>query len=150
MPKKGESLGPRVLVSWGTVKRKVKGKTTSSTAYSKVPGKIATLFGLKTATPSKGGSGATVKKDKKGRRRLVAPSGAGIGANYLLATVDGKTWHRVRIPQGVSLAQASTVLRSGRKVFGIKFPNGEAKLIGTKSKDTLSKSKTAAAAAKTK
>jgi hypothetical protein len=148
MPKKGVTLGPRIQISWGKVTRKSAGKKTSSTAYSKVPGKIAALFGLKEAKVSAGSSGATVKKDKKGRRRLVAPSAAGIGANYLLATVDGKTWHRVRIPQGVSLAQASTVLRSGRKVYGIKFPNGAPKLIGTKSKDGLSKAKTATTTAK--
>ncbi len=144
MAKKGVTLGPRIQIGWGKVTRKVAGKKTSSTAYSKVPGKIAALFGLKEAKVSSGSSGAKVKKDKKGRRRLVAPSAAGIGASYLLATVDGKVWHRVRIPQGVSLAQASTVLRTGKKVYGIKFPNGEAKLIGTKSRDNLSKSKAAA------
>jgi hypothetical protein len=149
MPKKGETLGPRVTISWGSLTRKVAGKKTTATTYSKVPGKIATLFGLKAANVAKGSSGATVKKDKKGRRRLVAPTAQGIGANYLMATVDGKTWHRVRIPQGVSLAQASTVLRSGRKVYAIKFPNGQAKQIGTKSRDTVSKSKAAATAAKT-
>jgi hypothetical protein len=144
MPKKGVTLGPRIQISWGKVTRKSAGKKTSSTAYSKVPGKIAALFGLKEAKVSAGSSGATVKKDKKGRRRLVAPSAAGIGANYLLATVDGKNWHRIRIPQGVSLAAASTVLRSGRKVYAIKFPNGEAKLIGAKSRDSVTTAKPAA------
>jgi hypothetical protein len=148
MPKKGETLGPRIQITWGTITRKSGGKKVSNQAYSKVPGKIAAMFGLKEAKTSAKSSGATVKKDKKGRARLTAASAAGIGANYLLATVDGKTWHRIRIAQGVSLARASTVLRAGRKVFAIKFPNGEPKLIGTKSKDSLSKSKTATAAAK--
>ena len=137
---KGKSLGPRIVVDWGTVTKKLKGKTTKVSLQSKVPSEIAKVFGLKEAKATS--ANATVKKDKKGRQRLKAPSDS-IGAKYLLASVDGKFFHRVRIPSGCSLARASTILRSGKKVYSIKFPNGPAKRIGTKGKDPISKAKDA-------
>ena len=126
--KKTAARGRRITVEWGSVKKKVNGKTTNTKVYSKVIQSVATAAGLKEATIKP----PAIKKDKKGRQRLAGQGITRSGARYLLVSVGetSKTkkggtierFHRVPIPQGVSLAKASAILKKG-KVTSVKFPN---------------------------
>lgn len=125
--KKTAAKGRRLTVEWGSVKKKVNGKSTSVTVYSKVIASVATATGLKEATIKP----PTIKTDKLKRKRL---SGQGItrsGSRYLLVCVGETTktkkgtidkYHRVPIPPGISMAAASVILGKGKAV-SIKFPN---------------------------
>lgn len=127
--------GPRVLIFWGIVQKKVGGKTIKFDAYSKIPQATQTALGLKVAQQkTSSGASAAVKKDKKGRLRLSAPK-AGVGTHYLLAWAGDYTpkgaqrWLRIRLPQEVGLARAVAVLSAGKKIRSIKFPNGVERII---------------------
>jgi hypothetical protein len=130
-----KSRGPRVLISWGPVTKKVKGKQVRFTAYSKIPESTQKALGLKVAKTSGTSLGsAAVKKDKRGRLRLSTP-GASVGVHYLLAwtgeyTAKGtQKWRRIRLPQEVGLAKAVNILLTGKKIRSIKFPNGVERII---------------------
>lgn len=126
--KKTAARGRHITVEWGSVKKKMGGKTVTVKAYSKVIESVATAAGLKAAVIKP----PAIKKDSKGRQRLAGQGITRSGARYLLASV-GETYkskkgglieryHRIPIPPGVSMAKASAILTKG-KVVKLKFPN---------------------------
>lgn len=135
--KKYAARGPRQIIDWGTVKRKVKGKTVNVKAYSKVIKSAVDTLGLKAIDTSKI-SGAVAKKNSKGRLYLSGPSITSSGGRVILCST-GETrktksgvytiYHRVPIPPDISLAKAVAVLTKS-KIKIIKFPNGEPIPIG--------------------
>lgn len=148
MPKKGVKTGPRVTVEWGTIKKKVNGKSVTVRLSSQVVQTTAKLFGLK---ESKGTTvGATTKsiKAKNGTRLILTGGVAKVGTKKLYASVDGKVFHQMPIPIGLSLARAFAILKSGKKAYEIKFQGGTSRIIGKPSKDTKSKAKDATATKK--
>jgi hypothetical protein len=144
MPKKGVPTGPRITVEWGSVKRKVKGKSVSVKATSQVVKTTATLFGLKESKT--GGTGASVKTitTKKGKKTILSGGVNKVTTRKIEASVDGKVWHQMPLPIGISLAKAFAILKSGKKAYMIKFHGGTPRIIGKPGKDTKTKSKAAA------
>jgi hypothetical protein len=126
--KKNAARGRRITVEWGSVKKKVAGKTTNTKVYSKVIESVVKAAGLKEANVK----APAIKKDKKGRQRLSAQGITRSGARYLLVSIGEKSksksgttrekFHRVPIPPGISMAKASAILKKG-KVTSVKFPN---------------------------
>lgn len=144
MAKKGVKVGPRITVEWGSVKVKRGGKQINVKLTSQVVKTTAVLFGLKES--KSGGSAAVTKniKTKKGNRTILSGGFAKIGSRKLFASVDGKVFHQLPVPVGLSLAKASTILKAGKKVYEVKFQGGNSRIVGTKAiKDTKSKSKLA-------
>ena len=132
-PRKG-AAAVRVAVSWGKYQVKIDGVTKTIEGVSRIQQGLYTKLGLQAAKVT-----ATVKvsRDKKGRKRLNAPSTA-IGAKYIEVSlgewtetkVKGKTvkrdvWYRVRVPSYVSVANAFAQLRKGGKVQKMRWPNGK-------------------------
>lgn len=148
MPKKGTPTGPRITVEWGTIKVKRGGKAVNVSLSSQVVKTTATLFGLKES--KKAGTGAVVKSitTKKGKKLILSGGINRVGTRKMLATVDGKVWHQLPVPTGLSLAKAFAVFKIGRKAYEIKFQGGTPRIIGKPSKDGKSKSKEAKKAAK--
>ena len=140
MPK-GTKVGPRVTIEWGAVSRKVNGKKSNVKVTSRVVATTAKLFGL---TESKTVAAKIVNtKTKKGSRKIIQSPSTSVARRVIFASVDGKIWHRVPVPQGISLAKASAIFQKGKKAYAIKFQGGDPKIIGKASKDTKSKSKAA-------
>lgn len=149
MAKKGEKAGPRVTVSWGTSTKKVKGKKVTNVVTSQVLESTAKLFGLKTVTKSTSATAVTKSiKTTKGKRLILSGGVKKVGTKKMFASVDGKVFHQLPIPMGLSLAKAYSIFQGGKKAYVIKFQGGTPRIIGKKGKDTKSKSKAAAAAAK--
>ncbi|MBW4471019.1 MAG: hypothetical protein KME45_11540 [Stenomitos rutilans HA7619-LM2] len=136
--KKYAAKGPRKYVDWGTVKRKVNGKSTSVKVYSRVISSVSTALGITVIEPAKL-PGATVKTKKNKAQYLGGPSITKSGSKYLLCST-GETrknksgtytvFHRVPVPPEISAAKAVAVLKKS-KVKLIKFPNGTEYAIGT-------------------
>lgn len=136
--KKNAARGARKIIDWGTVKKKVSGKTVSTKVYSRVIGSVVTTLGMKPTDPKKI-AGATAKKDKKGRLRLSGVSITKSGSRVILCSngemrktkkgQEVKVFHRVPVPPQISLAKAVAVL-SRTKVKFIKIPNGFEYAIG--------------------
>ncbi len=138
---KGKKVGPRITVDWGTVSKKVNGKKSNVKASSRVVATTATLFGL---VESKAAVAKVINtKTKTGSRKIIKSPSTAVARRVIFATVDGKIWHRVPVPQGISLAKAFAIFQKGKKAYAIKFQGGLAKIIGKASKDTKSKSKAA-------
>lgn len=142
MPGKGKSVGPRIVIDWGTKSTKVKGKRVSTKLSSRVLESTATLFGLKASSVS--GASLKTQKTKKGNRVVISSPLSAVARRKMYASVDGKIWHSIPIPGGMSLAKAFGVLQKGKKAYAIKFQGGTPKIIGkAPTKDTKSKSKDA-------
>jgi hypothetical protein len=140
MPK-GVKVGPRVTIDWGAVSRKVNGKKSNVKVVSRVVATTAKLFGL---TESKTVAAKIVNsKTKKGTRKIIQSPSTSVARRVIFASTDGKIWHRVPVPQGISLAKAFAIFQKGKKAYAIKFQGGIPKIIGKASKDTKSKSKLA-------
>ncbi len=138
---KGKKVGPRVTIEWGTVSRKKSGKKTNVKATSRVVETTAKLFGL---TESKAVAAKVVNtKSKKGTRKIIQAPSRSVSSRKMLASVDGKVWHQIPLPTGISLAKAFAILQKGKKAYMIKFQGGTPKIIGKASKDTKSKAKVA-------
>lgn len=148
MAKKGVKVGPRIIVQWASVKRKVNGKTVTVSLTSQVLKSTATLFGLKES--KSGGSSAVVKNitTKKGKRTVLSGGTKSVGTRKMYATVDNRVYHQLPVPAGLSLAKAYAVFKAGKKAAAIKFQGGTPRIIGKASKDTKSKSKASTEAAK--
>jgi hypothetical protein len=131
-PRKG-AAAVRIAVSWGKYQIKIGGVMKTVEGVSRIQQGLYTKLGLQAAKVT-----ATVKvgRDKKGRKRLEAPSTA-IGSKYIEVClgewtetkVKGKTvkrdvWYRVRVPAYVSVANAFAQLRKGGKVQKMRWPNG--------------------------
>lgn len=144
MGKKGVAIGPRVTIGWGVVKRKVKGKSVTSSPTSRILKSTADAFGLKEVKQSTT-TGARTKSitTKKGKRLILQGGTSVVAAKKMFASIDGKVWHQLPVPVGVSLAQAFAIFKGGKKTFAIKFQGGTPKVIGKASRDTKSKSKLA-------
>jgi hypothetical protein len=145
MPK-GVKVGPRVTIDWGTTTKKVAGKKVNVKAVSRVLASTATLFGLKEGKAP--GSTVVNVKTKKGSRKVLKTPNVTVSSRVIEASVDGRIYHRVPVPQGVSLAKAFAIFQKGKKAYAIKLPGGLPKIIGKASKDTKSKSKKAVDPAK--
>lgn len=144
MPKKGTPIGPRVTIEWGTRKVKRAGKTVNEKLTSQVVETTAKLLGLKTSKT--GGTGATTKNitTKKGKKLILTGGVNRVGTRKMFVSVDGKIWHQMPVPMGLSLAKAFATVKAGKKAWGIKFQGGTTRLVGAKAtKDTKSKAKTA-------
>lgn len=140
MPK-GTKVGPRITVEWGSITKKVKGQKKNVKATSRVVATTAKLFGL---TESKTvGAKIVNAKSAKGTRKILQSPSTSVARRVIMATVDGKIYHRVPVPQGVSLAKAFAIFQKGKKAYAIKFEGGIPKIIGKASKDTKTKSKVA-------
>lgn len=134
--------GPRVVIDWGQLNVKKKGKKVAKKLSSRVLESTATLFGLKTSTV--GGAVVKTLKTKKGNRVVIASPLITVARRKMLASTDGKTWHSIPVPSGLTLAKAFITLQKGGKAYAIKFQGGNAKVIGKKPvKDTKSKAKSA-------
>jgi hypothetical protein len=140
MPK-GTKTGPRITIEWGTVSRKVNGQKKSVKVTSRVVATTAKLFGL-TESKAVAAKVVSAKGGKGGRKVIQAPSTI-VSPRVILASVDGVIYHRVPVPQGVSLSKAFPVFQKGKKAYAIKFQGGLPKIIGKPSKDTKSKAKAA-------
>lgn len=143
MAKKGTPVGPRITVEWGTIKVKRGGKNVSVRLSSQVVKTTATLFGLKESKGTTVGAATKSITTKKGKRLILSGGVAKVGTKKLFASVDGKVFHQMPIPVGLSLAKAFAVLKQGKKASEIKFQGGVSRIIGKASKDTKSKSKLA-------
>jgi hypothetical protein len=138
---KGKKVGPRITVEWGSVTKKVNGQKKNVKVTSRVVATTATLFGL---TESKAAAAKVVNtKTKKGTRKVLQSPSTGVARRVIMATVDGKIYHRVPVPQGISLAKAFAIFQKGKKAYAIKFQGGIPKIIGKASKDSKTKSKAA-------
>lgn len=137
MAKKGEKAGPRITVQWANVKKKVKGKTVNTVLASQVLESTAKLFGLKAAKNTV----STVKNitTKKGKKTVLIGGIRKVGSRKMFASTDGKIWHQLPVPFGLSLAKAYSIFKAGKKAYVIKFQGGTPKIIGVSSKDTKSK-----------
>lgn len=138
---KGKKVGPRVTIEWGTVSRKQSGKKVNVKATSRVVKTTADLFGLKESKAV--GAKVINAKAKKGTRKVIQAPSRSVSSRKMLASVDGKVWHQIPLPTGISLAKAFAILQKGKKAYMIKFQGGTPKIIGTASKDTKSKAKAA-------
>ncbi len=137
MAKKNAAKGPRQIIDWGSVTKKVNGKKTNVHVYSRVIKSAVDALGLK-ATDARKIAGATTKKDKKGRLRLSGVSITKSASRVILCSTGDKRksksgesliYHRVPVPPEISLAKAVAVL-SKSKVKFIKIPNGHEYAIG--------------------
>ena len=136
-----KKIGPRVTIEWGTITRKKKGKKVTSKATSRVVKTTAELFGLK---ESKAVAAKVVSvKATKGTRKIIQSPSQTVATRKMLASVDGKVFHQIPLPAGISLAKAFAIMQKGKKAYMIKFQGGTPKIIGKASKDTKSKSKLA-------
>lgn len=140
---KGKAVGPRVTIEWGTVTRKQKGKKVTVKVTSRVVKSTAELFGLKEAK-AVSAKVVSTKSGKPTRKIIQAPT-RHVSSRKMLASVDGKVFHQIPIPAGVSLSKAFAVFQKGKKAHMIKFQGGIPKIIGVASKDTKSKAKAAKA-----
>lgn len=139
---KGKPVGPRVAIGWGSISIKQGGKKVNKQTSSNVLESTAKLFGL---TASKAIQPKIVNvKTSKGSRKIIKTPSTALSRRVIEATVDGKVWHRVPVPQGISLAKAYAIFQKGKKAYAIKFQGGIPKIIGKPSKDTKTKSKAAA------
>jgi hypothetical protein len=115
---KGKKLGPRVPVSWGNAKIKVKGRTETIPLISMMSESTFKRTGLQQyqyATTLK------ITKDKKGRQRIASQGITRSASKYVMAWFGDvstkskqKVWHRIPIPQRVSLATAAKRLQAGK------------------------------------
>lgn len=138
----GKSGGPRVVIDWGQITTKKKGKKVTKKLSSRVLESTATLFGLKVSKV--GGAVTKILKTKKGNRVVINSPLAAVARRKIYATVDGKVWHSIPAPGGLSLAKAFITLKKGGKAYAIKFQGGTPKVIGKSPiKDTKSKAKAA-------
>jgi hypothetical protein len=123
---KGAS-GPRIPVSWGNVKKTVKGKKVTLPVISLVQESVFKLTGLK---EYKFGVNVKTTKDKKGRVRIANPGITRSATKYVLVhfgdygiKTKAKIWHRIPIPTSVSLATVATRLQAGKRAVEVKFPS---------------------------
>ena len=136
-----KKIGPRVTIEWGTITRKKKGKKVTVKATSRVVKTTAELFGLK---ESKAVSAKIVSvKVAKGTRKIIQAPSRSVSSRKMFASVDGKVFHQIPLPAGISLSKAFATLQKGKKAYMIKFQGGISKIIGVPSKDTKTKSKAA-------
>jgi hypothetical protein len=148
MAKKGQKVGPRIIVEWGTIKKKTGGKTVAVKLTSQVVKTTADLFGLK---ESKAGGSSAVTKNittKKGKRLILSGGVSKVATRKMFASTDGKVFHQLPVPAGLSLAKAYSVFKAGKKAYEIKFQGGTSRIIGKPTKDTKTKSKAADKTAK--
>lgn len=118
---KGSASGPRTPFKWGTVKKKVAGKSVSVDAISSIQKSVVDVLGIKLKPPVN--KKIAVKKDKKGRLYLPKSSGTKSTKRYLMASADdGATFHSVPIPSGLGYGQAKTILQKNSKVTFAKTP----------------------------
>ena len=116
----------------------------SSLLTSQVLESTAKLFGLKAAKDGSAGSAVTKNiTTKKGKRLILVGGVKKVGNRKIFASTDGKVFHQLPVPVGVSLAKAYAIFKGGKKAYVIKFQGGLPKIIGKASKDTKSKSKAA-------
>ena len=143
MAKKGVPVGPRIMVQWANVKKKVNGKTVTVSLTSQVVKTTADLFGLKESKT--GGGSATIKNitTKKGKKTILTGGVRAVGTRKMYASTDGKIFHQLPVPTGLSLAKAYSIFKAGKKAYVIKFQGGIPRIIGKATKDTKSKSKAA-------
>ena len=138
---KGKKVGPRVTIEWGTVPRKQKGKKVNVKATSRVVKTTADLFGLKESKAV--GAKVINTKTAKGSRKIIQSPSRSVSSRKMFASVDGKVFHQIPLPAGISLAKAFAIMQKGKKAYMIKFQGGIPKIIGVPSKDTKSKAKAA-------
>lgn len=136
-----KKIGPRVTIEWGTITRKRKGKKVNIKATSRVVKTTAELFGLKESKAV--GAKVVNVKVAKGTRKIIQSPSRSVASRKMFASVDGKVFHQIPLPAGISLAKAFAILQKGKKAYMIKFQGGTPKIIGVASKDTKSKSKLA-------
>ena len=101
--------GPRVVIDWGQITVKKKGKKVAKKMSSRVLESTATLFGLKPSTV--GGAVTKVLKTKKGNRVVISSPLITVARRKIFASTDGKTWHSIPVPSGLTLAKAFMALR---------------------------------------
>jgi hypothetical protein len=128
MAKKGQKLGRRVAVSWGSAKIKVKGRTAMVPLISMMVESVFKRTGLQ---EFKGATTLKITKDKKGRQRIAAQGITRSASRYVLVwfgdlstKTKQKKWHRVPIPPRVSLATAAKRLQVGKgSVLEVRLPS---------------------------
>jgi hypothetical protein len=128
MAGKGKKTGPRVAVSWGSTKVKVKGRTETISLISMMSESVFKRTGLQAY---KGATTLKITKDKKGRQRIAAQGITRSASKYVLVwfgDVSTKTkqkkWHRVPVPARVSLATAAKRLQAGKgSAVEVRFPS---------------------------
>lgn len=111
-----KTLGPRVTVLVGQVKKKVNGKETSVNVYSYMAKATADYFGFKVA-PSATTAPSSRSGGKKSTPRLVRGS-SGSGSIKVPAgkTTKGKTsYKRIPMPSGLPLTQIKAFLSKASK-----------------------------------
>jgi hypothetical protein len=127
MPK-GTKLGPRVAVSWGNKKVKVKGKTVTVPLVSMMS---ESVFKRTKLQEYKFAATLKITKDKKGKERIASQGVTRSASNYVLAWFGDlslkskqKKWHRIQVPAGVSLTLASKRLQAAKGgTVEVKLPS---------------------------
>jgi hypothetical protein len=127
MPK-GTKLGPRVAVSWGNRKIKVKGRPTTVPMVSMMSESVFKRTKLKAYQFA-----ATLKitKDSKGKERIASQGITRSASKYVLVwfgdlslKTKQKVWHRIPVCQGVSLTLASKRLQAAKGgTVEVKWPS---------------------------
>lgn len=122
-----KKIGPRIPVSWGTATRKVKGRSIKVPLISLVSESVFKLTGLK---EYKFANSLKLTQDSKKRTRVAAQGITRSATRYVLIHVGEysikskqKVWHRVPVPNGVSLAKAARQLQGGKKVVEVRWPS---------------------------
>lgn len=134
-PLKGKKR-PTALCDWGTSTAKVGSSKKKVKVYSRMPEATIKALGLKTYVAK-----PVLKKDKKGRGRLVLASGGAsiakhVSSHFLRVSLGKKgkknkagnqplLFIRVPIPVALSLSQAAITIQKAGKAKYIKFPGGE-------------------------
>lgn len=123
-----DKLGPRIPVSWGNKKIKVKGRQVTVPMVSLI---VESVFKKTKLKEYKFASTLKVTKDKKGRERIASQGVTRSASKYVLVWFGDlslkskqKVWHRIPVPSGVSLTLASKRLQAAKGgTVEVKWPS---------------------------
>jgi hypothetical protein len=123
-----DKLGPRIPVSWGNKKIKVKGRQVTVPMVSLI---VESVFKRTKLKEYKFATTLKITKDKKGKERIASQGVTRSASKYVLVwfgdlstKTKQKVWHRIPVPSGVSLALASKRLQAAKGgVVEVKWPS---------------------------
>ncbi|MBD2609453.1 hypothetical protein H6G81_34430 [Scytonema hofmannii FACHB-248] len=144
MAKKGQKLGPRATVVFGTIKTvnpANKSGTGRSVQYSYMRKSTAEFFGLKPAPDAKGVKGKNGRqvsvKGSKGSGSIKIPVGSGTGATPAAKAGKGKIVYKsIPVPSGANIDSIKKFIGTFTKNKPDSFvtKDGQTWPVGTKTK----------------
>ncbi|AFY62087.1 hypothetical protein [Synechococcus sp. PCC 6312] len=129
--------GSKMLILWGTVKKKVDGAKKDVKAFSYVDRLAATACGLAEATADEAvAGGLKVATDSKGRQYLAGNSKPVTVGHKVIRCWTGvtkknkknqdiKVWRQLKVPYGISAADCFNKFNDSKKVKEFRWPNGK-------------------------